>query len=773
MISSFIKFLGIAAAYYLAARAGLYLQMPSGQASIIWPASGIAIGAVYVFGYRYALATLCGALISSLHFYDIITIKEFTTALCIGSGVALQATVATFLIRKFVGISSTLETAKDIGKIMLLAGPIACCTSASVATYTLLHSGSIQPAETINHIYSWWLGDVFGVLIFTPLIILNLATSHTDQIISFKRKMAVTIPVILVFVVFLILFFNTKQELEEKAYQEYDNKIIALVDEFRKDLALGLFSLHATASFFNASEYVSKKEFELFTMPLLNRSKGLFGISWLPKIHHHDRNRFEKMMREQNNSNFSIMSRAGKGKLIPSPKEDIYFPLAYTEPLEQNKKALGFNVYGHDKVTGDIRKKILDSARDTGKQRATNRFSIVQKEDQYGFIIYAPVYDIVKKRKDVHEFRNDHIGYINGIFVFPKLMAALHKKSKQMKLDIILHDITEQETTFLYDSRTRNFKEDKSLDYTFTQTIHFSKTLNVAGRSWRIAILKNTPLLSNFEITELWVLVNGGIFINALLAAFLMIITARTEIVEKLVAQRTHDLQKANDELEEFAYRTSHDLRSPLVSSIALLDITKGMIEQNETEKAQKSIRLVKDSLQTLETLVKDILALTHLKAEKEEPTEINWNALCKEALKKFDHMENFQRLTITTDFQSQTQLKTLQSRVRLIVENLITNAIKYQDTGKESSFIIIKSYDNAENIVFEIEDNGLGIPKDKEKHLFEMFSRFHPQASYGSGLGLYMMKKSADILGAQITYDHTGTGSRFKLIINNSKGIS
>lgn len=236
------------------------------------------------------------------------------------------------------------------------------------------------------------------------------------------------------------------------------------------------------------------------------------------------------------------------------------------------------------------------------------------------------------------------------------------------------------------------------------------------------------------------------------------------DITDRKKAQ--DDLRQANAELEEFAYRTSHDLRSPLVSSIKLLDISHHMIKAGEGEKALESLDHIKDSLGKLEVLVKDILSLTQAKNMEENNVVIDFRHLIDEALQKFRHMENFERLTIDTNIDLPCDLISKESRISLIVENLVSNAIKYQDVEEDQSFLRISVSEQNDTAILVVEDNGLGIPQDQRDKLFVMFKRFHPKTSFGSGLGLYMMKKSADILGGHIELANSEKGCKFLLKI-------
>lgn len=236
------------------------------------------------------------------------------------------------------------------------------------------------------------------------------------------------------------------------------------------------------------------------------------------------------------------------------------------------------------------------------------------------------------------------------------------------------------------------------------------------------------------------------------------------DISERKAAEK--EIKQANAELEEFAYRTSHDLRSPLVSSLGLLGRAEKAIHADNTDKALVSLGFAHKSLSKLEALVKDILVLTQTKNVDEEKVPIDFEDLLNETLDKFRHMDHFERLDIRQDFGFPGTLLAKKSRVVLIVENLISNAVKYQDMEKEGAFIKVSTFNEHNRFVLSIQDNGMGIPKDQQGNLFQMFKRFHPKTSFGSGLGLYMIKKSAVILGANIYFEDSGDGSIFKIEI-------
>jgi PAS domain S-box-containing protein len=252
-------------------------------------------------------------------------------------------------------------------------------------------------------------------------------------------------------------------------------------------------------------------------------------------------------------------------------------------------------------------------------------------------------------------------------------------------------------------------------------------------------------------------------------------ITARREAEENLQQanaditarqEAEKNLQQANAELEEFAYRTSHDLRSPIVSSIRLLDIANKSMTKQDHETARKSLSHAQASLKKLDALLKDILTLTEAKSKVEEKQVVDIALMIDEALLKMDHMEGFERLEIQKHINFEGTLSVKQSRLNMILENLISNAIKYQDGSKESSYIAISAYNEDAHFVLEVKDNGLGIPENQQEKLFSMFKRFHPRIAFGSGLGLYLMKKSAEALEGKVSYQRHEHGSIFRLSV-------
>jgi len=248
----------------------------------------------------------------------------------------------------------------------------------------------------------------------------------------------------------------------------------------------------------------------------------------------------------------------------------------------------------------------------------------------------------------------------------------------------------------------------------------------------------------------------------AVLTSFVVYIATVANHRSMMLRHKTHALLAANTELEEFAYRTSHDLRSPLVSSIALVDLTCEFFAEGDVEQGSKSLKMIEGGLRKLDTLLQDIMMLTRTKNLQEEACAVDLQEVVQSAIEHVAHLPGSERLQIETDINLPGPLYVRRTRIKVIVENLISNGIKYQDPEADQPKLSIIARKQSGRLVLTVEDNGLGIPESQRAKLFSMFSRFHTEVSYGSGLGLYMVRKSADVLGGKIQFEALNPGSRF-----------
>lgn len=227
------------------------------------------------------------------------------------------------------------------------------------------------------------------------------------------------------------------------------------------------------------------------------------------------------------------------------------------------------------------------------------------------------------------------------------------------------------------------------------------------------------------------------------------------------------ELQKVNFELDSFVYHASHDLRSPLRSILGLIDLYRLEIDAKIKEQC---IEKIEGSVHRLDDLVVELLSISRNDRVNDPHIPINLMVEVNNSISSYYNASNTTGLEVITKVLQPVAFKSDLTRVRIILNNLISNAIKYRNFHKDRAFIRIEATVTPEKAVIKVEDNGEGIAESKLPHIFDMFYRA-TEKSEGSGLGLYIVKKVADKLDAEINVKSEELeGTEFTITIPNTK---
>jgi signal transduction histidine kinase len=251
-----------------------------------------------------------------------------------------------------------------------------------------------------------------------------------------------------------------------------------------------------------------------------------------------------------------------------------------------------------------------------------------------------------------------------------------------------------------------------------------------------------------------------------MVALIVLFATAILFIIAVIITNSFERLAEANRMKSEFVSIVSHQLRSPLSNlkwAIELLMSGKlGKIEEKQTE----YFKILKENSDRMGELIKDLLIVSRIETAKLpiKKMEFSLEYLVKELIKEFTPFALASNVEIK--FLPEENLPKIfadPSQIRLVIENLLDNAIRYI---KERGVVEIKIESQEKNIYFEIEDNGVGIPKEEQKYIFQKFFRSGNILRYqtqGSGLGLYISKAIIEKSGGKIGFkSQEGIGSTF-----------
>lgn len=206
-----------------------------------------------------------------------------------------------------------------------------------------------------------------------------------------------------------------------------------------------------------------------------------------------------------------------------------------------------------------------------------------------------------------------------------------------------------------------------------------------------------------------------------------------------LLRKRNKELKRVNRELDHFLYSTAHDMRSPLSSLLGLIHIAR---HEDSHRQFVSYHDMMEKSIQRQEQFIDQIVSFSKNKITTLLPEKLDWKKLISEILEYHNFAEGAHRIDKQVVIHQAMDFYTDKSRVTIILNNLVSNAIRYADLQKENPFIRIEVAVSASEAILEFSDNGIGIAKDHLTKIFDMFYRAHSD-SKGSGLGLFILLKT------------------------------
>jgi len=251
-----------------------------------------------------------------------------------------------------------------------------------------------------------------------------------------------------------------------------------------------------------------------------------------------------------------------------------------------------------------------------------------------------------------------------------------------------------------------------------------------------------------------------------MVALIVLLTTAILFIIAVIITDSFERLAEANRMKSEFVSIVSHQLRSPLSNLRWALELLmSGKIGKIE-EKQLEYFTILKENSNRMKELIEDLLIVSRIETAKLliKKMEFSLEDLVKELIKELTPFALASNVEIK--FLNKEDLPKVfadPSQIRLVIENLLDNAIRYI---KGIGVVEIKIESQEKNIYFEIKDNGVGIPKEEQKYIFQKFFRSENVLKYqtqGSGLGLYISKAIIEKLGGEIGFkSQGGIGSTF-----------
>jgi PAS domain S-box-containing protein len=231
-------------------------------------------------------------------------------------------------------------------------------------------------------------------------------------------------------------------------------------------------------------------------------------------------------------------------------------------------------------------------------------------------------------------------------------------------------------------------------------------------------------------------------------------------------------LRRVNQDLDNFVYTASHDLRSPVNNLDGLVKLMSSRMDTENTAKQHEILEFMRSAVGRLGKTIQELTNVAKVQKENSSPPElVDLRAMLQEVLPDIEQLITSSEGTLQTDFQVQ-DVEFPPQHLRSILYNLLSNGFKYHRPGVPAQ-VKVSTRATPQGVELRVDDNGLGLSRAEQAKLFQMFKRLHNHVE-GTGVGLYTVKRTVENYGGSISVSsETGRGSTFTVHLNQPNASS
>jgi len=489
-----------------------------------------------------------------------------------------------------------------------------------------------------------------------------------------------------------------------------------------------------------------------YNLQIPEKAPELLGYGYVEYVKRDDLTKYIEQAKQSVDNDYAV---------TPTGDREEYAPIKFVEPLDDtNASALGFDMY-----SDPSRYEAMLIARDSGEPALT--VPLINIQDQrnpqpvqpQSFLMYYPVYE--EDRVDISDVRT-LVGYSYVVFRINDIMQSINIDWAKTISSLYLLDIGQEGVRELYSKDANNNISDSERPKVY------ERNLDVLSRKWTLGMtVRQVEGSTIFNLTTVFII---GVFVSVLFGALLFLLLLK----RNSDSNRNHavDIQRTKDELLALA---SHQLRTPATGVRQYV----GMLVQGyfgTLDKEQLSI--AKKAYDANERQIEIIDQLLYVaKADAGQLVisigTVDIAKITCDVIASYESVAAGKNIGLSYKGRKKLLCSGDKRYIIMIVENLISNAIKY--SYPDSDVILeLKKVDT--NMILKVKDQGIGIAEEDKDKLFHKFSRIDSPLSRsegGSGLGLFLAQKLAESHGGEIIAKSNGKkGSIFilKLPIKGDK---
>jgi two-component sensor histidine kinase/CHASE1-domain containing sensor protein len=723
-------------AYYVAGRLALVLAIPPGYATAVWPAAGVALVAILVFGYRVWPGILCGHFFANVFTaYDVsslgATLRSVALPLTIACGGVLQAICGAALIRRTIGPTIVLQDEKEIATFLALGGPVACLISATTGQISLYASGMVSGPDLPFSWFTWWVGDTIGVLVVAPVLLAWLA-SPRDRWRTRRAPLTWSTAVALSLAVVLYVYISGREQ--QRIRTEFERAADALSRQFIDAVDRHLEAVTALHDLYTSAGLMDRTDFAAFARPLQLRHPGVQALEWAPVVPYPQRASLEQRVHREGYPQFAISDQDREGRMAPAPHRPEYVPVLFMEPYGGNEAALGF-----DLTSLPSRREVIDRARDSGLAAASGRLVLVQERgQQFGVDVALPVYERGPPPSTIAQRRSALRGYVLGIYRIGDLVEAALTGSEASHIDLTVTDDTAPPTDkLLYERRGQG----ASLPWTRVATVA------VGDRKWSIHLAPASDYAFLHRNWQAWIVLTVGLLFASVLEMMVLLMTERAAAIQRVVEQRTAQLRDALKEKETLLQEIHHRVKNNLQVVSSLINIQQRKLGPGASRQA----------LQECQTRVQAIALIHDQLYQSRDFSRVPFSQYAKDLAANVFHAAG-----VSSGVKLEVEVEEVALGVDkaipcgLILNELVTNALKHAFPHERPGTVRVQlGRTAADSVRLVVSDDGVGLPADLD-------------IRHSDTLGMQLVCTLAEQLAAKLQALRAARGTQFELVFQS-----
>ena len=578
--------------------------------------------------------------------------------------------------------------------------------------------------------------------------------TQTDRVITPNRSLTTIFPwlVLLLSAGFTIIGWRyALHNADEKEWENFDSLVTRTTETLERNLFVTEDLLIGAAAFFNRNEHMNSKEWKNYVASLMLpvRHPGFLGIGYAEFIPN------------------SELQTIQTSKPWPAERRNDYIITRFFEPTHPKWQMIDYDI-GSD----TIKREAAESARDSGRATLSRKSLLFAGDSElFGAYLYIPIYKRGMPVKTLGNRRTALQGWVFMPLSIGQILNAMRTPKDSDQLDFDVFDGQEILPAMAFSHET------KTNDAQRTQMARWSKIVHLTpfSANWAIRATSLPALQSvrtnNDPTRILW----GSSLLSLLLWALIVSLLYTRHRALDLAVNTSRDLVKTKNSAisasrvkSEFLANMSHEIRTPLFAMSGMLDL---LLDSPIAAEQRHYARTCKQSVETLTSLINDILDLSKVEAGKMDIETIPFdlhsllNNISSGA--KAVAVRKGLRCSLVIHPDLPVWLEGDPTRLQQVLSNLLSNAVKFTATGE---IIIRAGVENANDhivrVKIEVIDTGIGLSNDAIAVLFKPFAQADVTVSReygGAGLGLFISNGLVTLMRGTIgVQSQVGCGSTF-----------